>query len=56
MIHISFMNIKILKKIVGIFGFKLAEKKLFKNNRLLSNYSLLSTKKILTELFNQKKN
>ena len=49
------MNIKILKKIVGIFGFKLVEKKLFKNNRLLSNYSFLSTKKILTELFNQKK-
>ena len=55
MIHISFMNFKILKKIVGIFGFKLVEKKLFKNNRLLSNYSFLSTKKILTELFNQKK-
>ena len=49
------MNIKILKKIVGIFGFKLVEKKLFKNNRLLSDYSFLSTKKILTELFNQKK-
>ena len=49
------MNIKILKKIVGIFGFKLVEKKLFKNNRLLSEYSFLSTKKILTELFNQKK-
>ena len=49
------MNFKILKKIVGIFGFKLVEKKLFKNNRLLSNHSFLSTKQILTEFFSQKK-
>ena len=49
------MNNKILKKICGIFGFRLIDKKLFKNNRLISTHSTLSIKTILTELFNQKK-
>ena len=49
------MNNKILKKICGIFGFRLIDKKLFKNNRLISTHSVLSIKTILTELFNQKK-
>ena len=49
------MNNKILKKICGIFGFRLIDKKLFKNNRLISTHSTLSIKTILGELFNQKK-
>ena len=49
------MNNKILKKICGIFGFRLIDKKLFKNNRLISTHSTLSIKTILGELINQKK-
>jgi len=47
------MNNKILKKICGLFGYRLVDKKFFKNNRLISSHSVLSIKKILTELFKQ---
>lgn len=47
------MNNKILKKICGLFGYRLVDKKFFKNNRLISSHSALSIKKILSELFKQ---
>ena len=49
------MTIKILKKIVGIFGFKLLSKNLIKNERLLSKNDILSTDTILMNLFDQNK-
>lgn len=47
------MSDKLLKKICGLFGYRLMDKVFFKNNRLISRYSLLNTKKILSELFIQ---
>tara|TARA_B100000795_G_C22798179_1_gene440441 strand:+ start:1802 stop:2551 length:750 start_codon:yes stop_codon:yes gene_type:complete len=47
------MNNKILKKICGLFGYRLIDKKFFKNNRLISSQSALSINKILSELFKQ---
>ena len=47
------MNNKILKKICGLFGYRLIDKTFFKNNRLISSYSALSIKKILSDLFKQ---
>ena len=49
------MKNKILKKIVGIFGYKLIDKNHIKNNRILEDNSYLSNEKILSFLFNQKK-
>ena len=46
---------KIIKKIAGIFGFKLVDKNLIKNDRELSKYSLFSLNKILHNLFSEKK-
>jgi len=46
---------KIFKKISGIIGYKLIEKKLFKNNRLLSTKSYLTLNRLLNNLFEQKK-
>ena len=49
------MQFKILKKIVGILGFKLIDKNLVKNNQLLSNNLLYSIEDILEKLFENKK-
>jgi FkbM family methyltransferase len=45
------MHYKFLKKIIGTIGFKLVDKNLIKNDRLLSQYSGLSLKRILNNLF-----
>ena len=45
------MNNKIFKKIFGILGYRLVDKNLIKNDRLLSQYSGLSLKRILNNLF-----
>ena len=45
------MNNKILKKIVGLFGYKLIEKRIIKNERLLSKNSSLNINKILESIF-----
>ena len=45
------MHYKFLKKIIGILGFKLIDKNLIKNNRLLSNYTSLKTEKIIENFF-----
>ena len=45
------MHYKYLKKIIGSIGFKLVDKNLVKNERLLSKYSGLSLNKILNNLF-----
>ena len=49
------MLFKILKKISGIFGFKLIDKNLVKNDRELSKYSTISIDKILNNLFSDHK-
>ncbi len=48
------MYYKILKKFVGTLGFKLIDKNLVKNDRLLSDHSHLKIDKILENLFNSK--
>ena len=45
------MHYKFLKKLIGAFGFKLVDKKLIKNERLLSSYSSLNINKILESFF-----
>jgi FkbM family methyltransferase len=45
------MKNKILKKIIGIFGYRLIEKRLFKNNRTLSKHTSFNIKKILEAIF-----
>ena len=49
------MLFKIFKKIAGIFGFKLIDKDLVKNDRELSKYSPFSIDKTLEKLFSEKK-
>ena len=49
------MKSKILKKIAGIFGYRLIEKRIFKNNRILSKHSSLDIKKVLEAIFNENK-
>ena len=49
------MKDKLLKKIIGIFGYRLIEKKVFKNNRILSSHSSLTIKKILQSIFEENK-
>ena len=49
------MKNKLLKKIAGIFGYRLIEKRAFKNNRVLSRYSSLTIKKILQSIFEENK-
>lgn len=49
------MLFKIFKKIAGIFGFKLVDKDLIKNDRELSKYSPFSIDKTLNNLFLKKK-
>ena len=48
------MLFKILKKIAGIYGFKLVDKNLIKNNRLINEKNLYSLKDILETLFKNK--
>jgi FkbM family methyltransferase len=45
------MKNKFLKKIIGIFGYKLIEKNVFKNNKSLSRFTSLNLNKILEILF-----
>ena len=49
------MFIKLLKKLVGLFGYKLVSKNLIKNNRLLDNNNLITLSDILTYLFENEK-
>ena len=49
-----FMHYKFLKKIIGALGYKLIDKNLIKNERLISNCTHLTINKILTNLFNNK--
>ena len=46
---------KILKKIAGIFGFKLIDKDLIKNDRVLGKYSSFSIENTLENLFSDRK-
>lgn len=45
------MHYKFLKKIIEALGYKIIDKNLIKNERLLSKYSFLSLEKILENLF-----
>jgi len=45
------VNNKILKKIVGVLGYKLVEKNVFKNNKNLAQFTFLNLNKILEILF-----
>ena len=49
------MLLKILKKVAGIFGFKLIDKNFVKNNRLLTGDSLISMNALLRNLFENNK-
>ena len=49
------MKSKILKKIAGLFGYKLIEKNSFKNNRTLSKNTLININSILSFIFNNHK-
>ena len=49
------MKNKTLKKILGLFGYKLIEKEVFKNERLVSDKSYLTIDKLLKTLFEEKK-
>ena len=49
------MKNKLLKKVLGIFEYKLMDKNLFKNNRLLSDKSFLTMNIILKNIFDKKK-
>ena len=49
------MKNKILKKILGLFGYKLIEKNIIKNDRLLSSKSYLTIEKILEPIFEKNK-
>lgn len=46
------MHYKFLKKILGAIGYKIIDKNLIKNDRLISNYTFLTINKILEDLFN----
>ena len=46
--------IKLLKKICGLFGFKLVDKNLIKNDRLISKYSCHKIYNLLEKLFSEK--
>ena len=49
------MKNKILKKILGIAGYKLIEKEIIKNERLISSKSYSKIDKLLDTLFKDKK-
>ena len=48
------MYLKFLKKIVGIFGFKIVSKNLVKIDREIDNNNCLSLDKVLTSIFKEK--
>ena len=48
------MKNKILKKIVNLFGYKLIEKKHVKNNRILSDQTILNINTVLKTIFENK--
>jgi len=48
------MYLKFLKKIIGIFGFKLVSKNLIKTEREIENNNYLSLDKVLTDIFEKK--
>ena len=45
------MNFKILKKIIGIFGFKFIDKNLIKNKRMVNSDTYLSLNSLLKKIF-----
>ena len=47
------MHYKFLKKVIGAVGYKIIDKNLIKNERIISNYTYLTITKILKDLFNQ---
>jgi len=47
------MHYKFLKKIIGALGYKIIDKNLIKNERIISNYTYLTISKILKDLFLQ---
>ena len=49
------MKNKILKKILGLFGYKALDKEYYKNNRFLLSKSYLDINKILNHLFSKNK-
>ena len=49
------MKNKLLKKICGIFGYRLLDKKTFKNNRIIAQNSSLKIKKLLEFYFSKNK-
>ena len=49
------MSHKFLKKISNIFGYKLIEKKLVKNNQIISAHSTLNLKLLLNNIFKKNK-
>jgi FkbM family methyltransferase len=49
------MKNKLIKKICGLLGYKLIEKNLIKNNRILSEFNVLSLKEVLKNLFSKNK-
>ena len=48
------MKHKVLKKILGIFNYKLIDKNYFKNNRIISNNSTLNLENLIEKLFKNK--
>ena len=48
--------LKLIKKTIEAFGYKILEKKLYKNQRLISQNSILTTSNFLRKYFNEKKN
>ncbi len=49
------MKNKLLKKFCGLLGYKLIDKKLIKNNRILSEFNVFHLNKVLQNLFNNHK-
>ena len=47
---------KILKKTLGIFGFKLVDKNLIQNERIINSYSKININFFLQSIINFKKN
>ena len=45
------MKNKLFNKIAGWFGYKIIEKKLHKNNRLIDRFSTLKTESLISTMF-----
>ena len=48
--------LKLIKKTIEAFGYKLLDKKLYKNQRLVSQNSILTISQFLKKYFDEKKN